>query len=227
MSGIADTFSRSDVYRRQPSDPARITIVTAPGVELYTSADAIVQQALKLDSVPSDAVYVSQVLAAARRYFERATGLALITRALKATFDRIPGDVGNPRCNVVSLARAPLILLTAVNYIDVNGASQSANLTDYAPGNTGSHVAFGTVRLKETASWPTLGTDPGALSFTFTAGFGTAATNVPEEARMAVLQLAAHWYQNRLPVSTVRGGALQLPMHLDSLIEMCRVSDLA
>jgi uncharacterized phiE125 gp8 family phage protein len=56
-------------------------------------------------------------------------------------------------------------------------------------------------------------------------GFGTTAASVPEDIRTALLMLAAHWYENRLPVSA--DGLEDVPMHLQSLIEMHRLALIA
>lgn len=202
-----------------PNETVRLTLNTAPATEVWTSTNQEVLDALKLGTAPADSAYVDLVLKAARRYFERITGLALITQSWKATLDRVP-----PR-NKVDLPKAPLIDLTNFDYLDTAGAPQAGTDTDFAPGNVGCDTSFGFIRLKDTASWPAIGTDPDALSFTFTAGYGAAATNVPAEVRTALLMLSAHWYENRLPVSEghiVTG----FPIHLQSLIELCRVAAL-
>lgn len=227
MPTIADPFPSWDLYRKRAGDPVRLVQAVAPATEVWTSSDPEVAQALKWDSGVGDAAYINLVLKASRRYFESLTGMALITQTWKAIYDRVPGGANGCYTNEVELPKAPLIALTIVSYLDTNGAPQTATLSDYASGNVGNDRAYGRVRLKDTASWPNIGSDPGALSFTFTCGYGAAATSVPEEAKTALLMLAAHWYQNRLPVSSVRGGAMALPLHLQSLIELCRVADLA
>lgn len=206
------------------TDPVRVSIVTPPAVEVALVADDLVQQMLRLDGT-TDAAYITHLIAAARRYFEQQTGLALINQTVKASFDRIPANRhGNLRH--LELPRAPLVSVTSVNYIDDAGTAQTLSASAYAVGNVGVDSAFGRVSLKPDFSWPDLGDYPGAFSITFVAGYGAAATAVPEGHRYAILALAAWWYEQRLPVN-VGNIVNAVPHHLDALIEQARLAFVA
>jgi uncharacterized phiE125 gp8 family phage protein len=206
------------------ADPVRVTVVTPPAVEVALVADDLVQQMLRLDGT-TDAAYITHLIAAARKHFEKQTGLALITQTLTATFDRIPANRhGNLRH--LDLPRAPLISITSVNYIDDAGVAQVLSPSAYAASAVGCDSAFGRVSLKPDYSWPDLGEYPGAFSITFVAGYGAAATAVPEGHRYAILALAAWWYEQRLPVN-VGNIVNAVPHHLDALIEQARIAFLA
>lgn len=206
------------------TNPGRLTVVTPPAVEIALTADDLVQQMLRLDSA-TDAAYVTHIIAAARKYFEQQTGLALINQTLKVSFDRVPANRhGNLRH--IDLPRAPLVSITSVNYIDEAGAAQTLSASAYAAGNVGFDGAFGRVSLKPESSWPDLGDYPGAFSITFVAGYGAAATSVPEGHRYAILALAAWWYEQRLPVN-VGNIVNAVPHHLDALIEQARLAFVA
>jgi uncharacterized phiE125 gp8 family phage protein len=208
----------------QAADPVRVTIVTPPAVEIALEADDLVQQMLRLDG-STDAAYVTHLIAAARKYFEQQTGLALIHQTVKATLDRIPANRhGNLRH--LDLPKAPLVSITSVNYIDEDGADQTLTAAAYTAGNIGVDGAFGRVSLKPDYSWPDLGEYPGAFSITFVAGYSAAATAVPEGHRYAILALAAWWYEQRLPVN-VGNIVNPVPHHLDALIEQARLAFVA
>lgn len=222
-------------------DPPRLTLVTAPAVEPWTSTDPEVQQALRLDS-DADGDYVNLVLKSARRYWERITGLCLITQTWKVSNDDIPVRQGQfgleyglaPSMSrftgaaagrEIQFARAPLQSVDSFTYLDEAGATQTFASTNYTVGNVGVQTAFGRLWLNQDASWPDTGSFPGSIKITFTAGFGAAATDIPDEIRLALLYIAAHWYENRLPVTG--DGVAELPHHLDALIASHRVAFIA
>jgi uncharacterized phiE125 gp8 family phage protein len=196
-----------------------MVLVTPPAVEPWTLQDAQVSHALRLDG-NYDSLYVTLILEAARRYFEQQTGLCLITQTWRASFDDVPCE------REISLPRAPIASVTSVLYTDEDGGEQTLASADYAIGSVGASGSFGRVRLKSTASWPTLGDYPDALRVTFTAGFGAAASNIPNDVRLALLLLTAWWYEQRLPVN-VGNIVNALPHSLDALLRMHRVAHIA
>lgn len=223
-------------------DPPRLTLVSAPAVEPWTVNDAEVSQALRLDS-DADNAYVSLVLKSARRYFERVTGLCLINQTWQVAFDDLPlrqGQfgleyglapsmsrfTGQAAGREIRFARAPLQSVDAFKYFDENGVDQTFAASNYTVGNVGVTNAFGRLWLNDNAAWPSVGSFPAAIRIQFTAGFGTTASSVPEDIRLALLYLTAHWYEQRLPVN-VGNIVNEMPTHLDSLIAMHRVAFVA
>lgn len=201
----------------------RLSLVTGPAAELFSSADAVVQQMIKPDTSAQD-TYLDLILAASRQLFEEETGLVLITQTWQAEFDKVPlSPTGRPH-RIVSLGRAPLVALSSATYLDTAGASQSFTLSgNLVAANVGHRQSFGLAALEHDADWPDLGEYPGALRIQFTAGFGAAAANVPQTMRLAVLQLAAWWYEQRLPVN-VGNIANQVPLHLQRILNLHRVT---
>jgi uncharacterized phiE125 gp8 family phage protein len=57
------------------------------------------------------------------------------------------------------------------------------------------------IELEYGATWPQTATRPDAVTVTWTAGYGPAASDVPEIFRTAALQLIAHWYATREAVN--------------------------
>jgi uncharacterized phiE125 gp8 family phage protein len=204
-------------------DPARLVLVTAPAVEVWTIADAEVQQHFRLDS-DQDASMVTELLKASRRHFENITGLALITQTWRMELDRTPRAAG------VEIPRAPLIasgdpavVVSSVQYLDTDGATQTLAAANYVQPRAGIPRALARLRLAPDGSWPDLGDYEGALRITFTAGFGAASTAVPSDIRVALLWFAKWWYER--PEGVAVGNIVnELPHHLTSLIESNRVA---
>lgn len=222
-------------------DPPRLSLATSPAAEPWLATDAEVQQALRLDS-DADSALVTLTLKAARRYFEQITGLCLINQQWLVMFSDLPirqGQfgleyglapsmsrfTGQAAGREICFPRAPLLSVDEFKYLDENGVAQTFNAANYTVGNVGVRTALGRLWLNENADWPDVGSFPNALQIKFTAGFGAAGTSLPEEICLALLFLAAHWYENRLPADP--DGAVALPNHLQSLIEMSRVAFIA
>lgn len=218
MSTYADPFLRA-VWPLPAYDPARTVVTVAPAVEPWLVTDAEVLSALKLDS-DADSALVTMYLGAARRHFEKLTGLALINQTLKTTWDRTPTG------RTIDLPRSPLGSITSATYLDSTGSTATFSSASYAAINAGASNCFGRLALKPDYDWPTIGDYLGAFSVTYVAGFGAAATDIPEDIRVALLMLAAWFYEERLPVA-VGSSINALPNHLDAIVESHRVSFIA
>lgn len=107
----------------------------------------------------------------------------------------------------------PDVTAVAVTYTDADGAPQTVAPSAYAIEN---RVEAGIVRFLPGFERPALAEVPGPVQIAFTAGFG-AATAVPKQIVAAILILAAHWHEHRVPV--VAGQAvIEVPMTFDALI---------
>lgn len=105
--------------------------------------------------------------------------------------------------------------------------SEITSITYYDADNVQQTVAGSSYSLKEDAVgsfvWfdsdftiPSMYLRPDAMSVTFVAGYGDAATDVPEPIRQAIMLLAAHWYKNR--AATSDAPMSELPFAVSSLI---------
>lgn len=227
-------------------NPPHLTLVTSPAAEVWQSTDPEVSSFLRLDSA-NDAALVSLILRAARRHFERTTGLSLITQTWRCDYDLLPP--GAPQYGMgmgfglaisstsafamlptagreLYLGRSPLQAVTSFKYLDSAGVLQTFDPANYTLGNVGDVTNQGRLWLNDGGSWPDFGTFPNALQITLTVGFGASAASVPEEIRMAILWFAAHWYENHLPTGDT-DSQIQLPFHLENMIDHWRVSHVA
>ena len=173
--------------------------VLPPGGPAVSLARA--KEHLRADDAADDAL-ITDMIAAATRRIEKETGLALVTSQWRLLADTLPRD-----CTF----RIPLAPVTSIDEVAVrtDAGWQAVPATDWQ-----ADLASRPARLVVTAAWPRPDGAPGAIRITFTAGFGTTPENVPEELRMAVLVLAAHYYEFR------EGGAAPkgLPPEVTALI---------
>lgn len=139
---------------------------------------------------------------AARRAVEARGGLALLAQQWRLTLDRSPPAL-------LTLPRAPVLSIDAVEAIDRDGAAATVDPALYA-------VETGFVaRLKALAPWPYPRKLIGGVRIDFTAGWASPG-DVPEELKLAVKMLAAHYYENRENAASERLFAA--PQAVDALI---------
>lgn len=128
--------------------------------------------------------YLSAAVSAVEEHLRR----ALVTQTWRLTLDRFPCGSAPIR-----LPRPPLLSVSAVEYVDGDGAAQTlaADLyqvrTDPLPGE---------VRLAYGATWPATRDEAGAVRITYVAGYGAAAA-VPAPIRAAILLLLGDLYTGR------------------------------
>jgi uncharacterized phiE125 gp8 family phage protein len=205
-------------------DPARVTIVTPAAAEPVTVAE--LREFLRVDSTTREARVLELFIKGARAFFERSTGLILITQTLRATYDRVPRRSG-ATVRELELPVAPVQSVASVGYLDSAGVAQVFSSGSYTVAAAATRPARpGRVVLTPSADWPSAGDYAGAFYVNFVAGYGTAASDVPADIRTAVLMLAAYWYEQRLPVN-VGNIVNEMPLHFQSLIELHRVHAIA
>ena len=186
----------------------RIVQTSAPGTEPVTTAEA--KSHMRVD-ISDDDTLIGSLITAAREYVEGATRRSLITQTWRLNLDAWPGG------NEISLPKPPLQSVSALIYLDEDGtqATMSTSMyivdTDSQPGRI--VLAYG-------ESWPSLTLYPAnPIQITFVAGFGDAASDVPQHLRQAILMLATHWYENR----EAAGPKLdEIPFAVESLIYLYR-----
>jgi uncharacterized phiE125 gp8 family phage protein len=88
--------------------------------------------------------------------------------------------------------------VASIKYVDPAGIIQTLDPTMYqvepgAPGRI--YPAYG-------KSWPAVRAIPGAITVNYTAGYGPAATDVPECVRLAIRLMVAELYEQREMTAT-------------------------
>lgn len=182
----------------------------APAIEPVTLAET--KAHLRVDTSDDDAL-ITALITAAREYVEGASRRALITQTWRYSLDSWPeGDE-------IELPKPPLQSVSSVKYYADDGTEYTLSTfayivdTDSEPGRIA--LAYG-------ESWPSLTLYPaGAIRITYVAGYGDAASAVPQHLRQAILMLVAHWYENR-ETTTIGAVAREVPLAVESLIYLHR-----
>ena len=94
----------------------------------------------------------------------------------------------------VALALGPVQSVSAVKYFDVNGSMQTDTLSNFDIFGRSMNTV---IKPKSGFNWPVAQQRSDAIKIEFVAGFGDAASDIPETIRHAMLMLIAFWYENR------------------------------
>lgn len=136
-----------------------------------------------------DSLIEDIIIPAARRGVERFLNRTLIEHDWEAYLDAFPIPSERP----IRLSKGPVTEIAKIEY-QVNG--ELIELEDGAyfqrPG-----TGLCEVCPSYNHSWPTADCVVGAVKISFTAGYGAAAEDVPEDIRLGIMLTASHLYNNR------------------------------
>jgi uncharacterized phiE125 gp8 family phage protein len=133
---------------------------------------------------------LTALINAAAGYVEAETHVTLIETELRATWDTWPGTI-------IKIPGWPVSTLDSVTYTDADGNQQTVSTT-----RTNLVQCPATVQPALNEYWPNLQADAiNAVNVNFTAGYGTAATDMPPMVRHLLKLLVAHWFKHREAVS--------------------------
>lgn len=181
--------------------------VSSPGVEPITAAEF--RAHARFDDTSEDTL-IGAYITAARVNAEKYTRRAFITRNWKLVLDSFPA------LNTIKIWRSPLISVSAITYVDVDGATQTLDPTHYVVEALGEP---GRVVRAYRYCWPiTRCHYPGAVQVAFSAGYGAAAVDVPEGIKTALKFYVSHYFETREP-----GNASDMPEHVKTMLSNYRV----
>ena len=161
-------------------------LLTPPAAEPLLLAEA--KDFLRVETADDDPL-IAALISAARLHVEARTGLALVTQSWRMVFDCWPANgriTGRP---------APLQALAAARVFDFDGESRAIDTQAFVSDASTSTLSF----IPWALPMPTQ--IAAGIELDITAGFGDAASDVPEPLRQAIRLLVAHWYENRAPVA--------------------------
>jgi uncharacterized phiE125 gp8 family phage protein len=189
--------------------------LTGPTIEPVDLSD-LATFARREDTTEDDAL-LETLLVAAREHVEAQTGRCLISQTWVWTARDWPCD------GIIKLPRSPLLEVLRVQYRDSSGTFNTLTInTDYVVDIT---TDLGTV--EPITSWPALGCFPDAIEIVFRAGYldtdGSPAMTgeVPSRAKVAIMNLATYWYDERTPANV--GNITKLPLHVERMLAGLRV----
>ena len=185
-----------------------LTRESAPAAEPIALAD--VKDQLRIDGNDEDTI-LGRLIDVAIAYVDArgALGRAMITQSWAQHF-YMPVDR-------VRIEMLPFQSLTSVQYYDLDGALQTATLSDYEVVGAENEKWL---RPKEGKVWPSTDDRPDAIKVTYVAGYGNAATDVPETIRHALLMLVTHWFERREPSS--EKALADIPWGVEALLNIER-----
>ncbi|MUZ64740.1 head-tail connector protein [Agrobacterium vitis] len=179
-----------------------ITTLTPPQAEPLTLVDVKAQ--LKIDTDDEDDL-LSGLITAARLHLEAETGLCLMRQSLRLYLDDWPDS------EVIQLPKSPVQTIDAVTVFDENGDELHVLLKDHLLDR----------QARPARLWlrdrPLPGRPINGIEIDFTAGFGTAATDVPDTLRRAMSLHVAAMYAFRGVVALADQPAA-LPVGYERLI---------
>jgi uncharacterized phiE125 gp8 family phage protein len=188
-------------------------LLTPPAVEPLSLAEA--KAFLRIEHDDDDDV-IAALIAGARIHVEAQSRRALIAQSWRLVRDAWPAD------GRIAVLPAPLVALTAARVWRLDGTTQAIDVDMFtvdvatAPGV----LSFAAGAL------PSPGRVFAGIELDIEAGYGEAATDVPEPLRQAIRVLVSHWYENRGLVAAAGGGAATLPQSVAALISPYRVLSL-
>ena len=198
-----------------------LTLVTPPNGEPLT-LEQVKAHVRSDESADDDELTI--LLKTARRYVEKATNRIMLSQVWQLTMDHFPGfgwdghrtyrgdglDLWDGIAFKIPLS--PVQAIGSVNYVDTTGTPQvvdpSLYHTDLIALPARVSPAFGTI-------WPIARYQTGAVSVTFTAGYG-GSQDVPEDLLTPMLLLLSHWYEHREAVAA--GAYQQVPLSVQALL---------
>ena len=177
-----------------------LTQTAAPASYLaVTLAEA--KRQLRMEETTADDTLISDVLIpAAYDRAELATQRQLFTATWALKLDAFPC------ADRIELPRPPLRSVTSVAYVDTNGDAQTWASSNYLSDAVATPITprcqRGRLALAYGVSWPSTRSQINAVTITFSAGYGTATTDLPKLLRQAILLDLTRLYEHRDQVIT-------------------------
>lgn len=179
----------------------------SPSVEPVTLAEFKTHAKIDIDNEDG---YHTAMLVAARKYCEDWTGRAFLTQVWQMTIDDFP----SVDTTEILLPVPPLQTVSSITYKDGSDVTQTLSTDVYDV-----DAPAGAIRLAYNQEWPIVRNVRGAVTITFVAGYGDAASNVPDGIKHAIKMLTSHWHEHREPVVIGSGiNQHQLPMVVEALL---------
>lgn len=180
------------------------TQTAAPAAEPISLADA--KAFLRVDH-DADDPFISSLIVTSRLQVETALDLALMTQSWRWRGRLVPGGTR-------ALRPHPVRTIDGVAIRDDDDVATALAPASFSV-DLDTRPATVTIRAAHANRY----------DITFTAGFGDTASDVPAPIRQALLQLIAHWYENREPI-VIGETVARIPDTVSSLLMAYREAKL-
>ena len=189
-------------YHHKP-DGMYSTLISGPEAPAVSLAD--LKQHVEAREFTDDDALLTVYGAAATGLFDAAgqgyLGRALITQRWQLTLPMFPA------CGCIVLPVPVVQQVHTVTYYDGDNAEQSLATEAYSLIINGE---FAEMRLVDGTSWPATYKRPDAVAVQYDAGYGDAASDIPEALRVAISITAAGFYEDRASADEIPKGVRQL-----------------
>ncbi len=153
----------------------------------------------RIDADNEDAL-LSTLIVAARLWAENYTGRSFLSQTWRLGLDVWPAN------SIVELPRVPLLAISGVFLRDENDEAMPVPLDTYY-----ADMALGRLAPRGHGVWPLTMRTMSGIEIDYIAGYGENPDSVPELIRLAIRQLATHWYEHRgeaVIMSAIRNDAI-------------------
>ena len=150
-----------------------------------------VKKHLRVEHTDDDQ-YINALCLAATSWAEKFQHRTYVKRPRTMVLDKFP--------MVIRPKYPPLISVTSIVYIDLNGDSQTLAASQYRVDTV---TEPGRITEAYEVSWPDTRDITNAVTITYIAGYGTEAA-VPDEIKAAIKLMVGHLYEHREAVSEIK-----------------------
>jgi uncharacterized phiE125 gp8 family phage protein len=187
-----------------------LVLVSGPSSEPVTLVEA--KNWVKVTDGADDSLLQSLIVSA-RLAVEAATNRILITQQWRVTLDAWPSN------GVLALPLTPVRSISRVRVLDGAGVARDQSLSLFTL-----DASLDRARIMLGSPLASPGVASGGISIDLVAGYGDAASAVPEPLRLPVRQIIAVWFANRGDGDAGAGG---LPASVTALLAPYRIRRLA
>lgn len=161
-------------------------VSVAPSVEPVSVSEA--KRNCDVDYADRDADF-ERWIKEARAQVELDSRRALINQTHVLTLDAFPS------CDGIELPFPPLSSVSSLKYYDTTGTQQTWDSGNYTV-DTARTPGVVFVDEHDSISWPSIQDRRNAVEVTYIAGYGSAASDIPESAKNAILLLVKHRFEH-------------------------------
>jgi len=185
----------------------------APATTPISTSEARTHLKIEDTAYDGEDTYVTALIEAAVDIAQERTWRQFITATYVYYLDAFPSAI-------IELPISPLGAVSSITYVDTDGTTQTWAASKY---DVDDKAEPGRIRPTDGEVYPQTKDTPNAVAITFTAGYGSAGSDVPDSIIHALKLMVDHLYELRHPVNvSLTSGSVQqipFPMAVDVLLD--------